>query len=149
MGYHVELAASPARPITWAELSRAARDVGWQVSEDDQDIVLTREGRLLTRLNFSDGEAWVKTPNDEVLEALIDLAARMGLRLRGEEGESYRSLTETYIHPDDRQAHAVANAPSPFLKQRQRRRLVWNIVRVVMLIVVALGFARKAFLDRS
>ncbi len=140
-GYHVELVASPPRKITWAELSDAARAPGWQVSDADQVICLMRDGRFL---NHADDGPWVKSPDDEVLSARIDLAHRMGLRARGDEWESDRSLTDCYSHPDDAKEHAKAMAPNPGQQRRAQRQGAWDLFRIVVLIPL---FAPEVHVD--
>ncbi len=142
MGYHLELAASPPRPILWGELSDAGRALGWTAHDREQEVRLERDGSLIARVVLSEGEAWIKTPDDAALAAFIDLAALMGLRARGDEWESYRSLTDWYVHPNDEpmRARAAASAATA-LQRRALRRKLWDWFRIVTLVLIAVSFA--------
>lgn len=55
-------------------------------------------------LLFYDGtELWTKNPSNIALKIMIEIAGALGneARVRGDEGETYRSVSKTYIHPDD------------------------------------------------
>jgi len=147
MGYHVELVASPSRPIGWAELALAGEALGWYADEKEQELRLEPEGKLVARVVLSDGEAWIKTPDDVALTAVIALAEKMGLRARGDEFESYRSLNEWYIHPDDEmlRARPPTLAASPSAQRLLRQRQMINFAKLAVLVVMFLGFAIKAW----
>ena len=50
-----------------------------------------------------EGEYYINTTDDKHIEKLIDIAEKLndGTRVRGDEGETYNSLEDVYIHPDD------------------------------------------------
>ena len=50
-----------------------------------------------------EGEYYINTTDDEHIEKLIAIANKLNdvTRVRGDEGETYLSLEEVYIHPDD------------------------------------------------
>ena len=50
-----------------------------------------------------EGEYYINTKDDKHIEKLIAIANKLndGTRVRGDEGETYLSLEEVYIHPDD------------------------------------------------
>lgn len=50
-----------------------------------------------------EGEYYINTTDDEHIEKLIAIANKLndGTRVRGDQGETYLSLEEVYIHPDD------------------------------------------------
>jgi len=50
-----------------------------------------------------EGEYYINTTDDEHIEKLIAIANKLndGTRVKGDEGETYLSLEEVYIHPDD------------------------------------------------
>ena len=49
------------------------------------------------------GEYYINTTDDKHIEKLIAIAKKLndGTRVRGDEGETYKSLEDVYIHPDD------------------------------------------------
>ena len=50
-----------------------------------------------------EGEYYINTTDDKHIEKLIAIANKLNdsTRVRGDEGETYLSLEEVYIHPDD------------------------------------------------
>lgn len=50
-----------------------------------------------------EGEYYINTTDDKHIEKLIAIAEKLndGTRVRGDEGETYNSLEDVYIHPDD------------------------------------------------
>jgi hypothetical protein len=133
MGYHVELVASSPRKIPWADVSDAARGLGWQVTDADKDIGLVRDARLQARLSHADDGPWVKSPDDGVLVALVELASLRSLHARGDEWESCRSITDWNIHPNDAKDHSKAAAPYPGPKRPAQRQRAWDMVRIAVL----------------
>lgn len=79
-----------------------------------------------------EGEYYINTTNDQHIERLIAIAEKLndGTRVRGDEGESYRSLTESYIHPDDE--HLV-NAPLPD-ELKPKSRLNYIIFGILLIL---------------
>ena len=52
-------------------------------------------------LYFTNGHLWAERFDPEQIGELIKVAKELNCRLRGDEGETYLSAKETYIHPDD------------------------------------------------
>lgn len=76
---------------------------------------------------YKDGEVWIKNPSPEHIALLIELAKRLGGRVRGDEYETYVSPTETIIHPDDKQLVIEAKEASVDMRARHKRRgLIMN-----------------------
>ncbi len=50
-----------------------------------------------------EGEYYINTTDDKHIERLIAIAEKLndGTRVRGDEGETYKSLEDVNIHPDD------------------------------------------------
>lgn len=50
-----------------------------------------------------EGKYYINTTDDKNVEKLIAIAEKLndGTRVRGDEGETYKSLEDVYIHPDD------------------------------------------------
>lgn len=84
-----------------------------------------------------EGEYYINTTNDQHIERLIAIAAKLndGTRVRGDEGESYRSLTESYIHPDDE--HLV-NAP--LLDELKPKNTLNYIIYAVLIVLGMIKF---------
>jgi hypothetical protein len=69
-------------------------------------------GRKRNR-GFSEGELWTSNPSMPLLEPMIELAGYLGARVRGDELETYRTVDDRYIHPDDRELAAQYPPPRP------------------------------------
>lgn len=56
------------------------------------------------------GELWVSNPSRQLLGMMIELARVLEARVRNDDFETYRTVFETYIHPDDAALAAQARA---------------------------------------
>jgi hypothetical protein len=105
MGYHLTILrthAGESVPITEDEFADAvARVASLQLDEDRQTARYVRSDELRSTITLTDGEAWTNTAEEDVLTVMLELAALLKARVRGDEGESYQSVSETYVHPDD------------------------------------------------
>ena len=95
---------------------------------------------------YQDGLVWIKNPEPEHVDALVDVAKILGGRVRGDEFETYISSNETFVHPDDlrliEQAKAISKATK---KSRNRRQLFINgsIFLIFGLLALLVGFLSK------
>lgn len=119
MGYHVELVASPPRPILRDALSQAGQALGWLVHDSKQGLRLERDGVAVTRVVLSDGAAW----------------------------EPCRSPTDGCIHPDDKAAHAQAALPSPEVEQMRKRERGRGLFRLRLLPIITADLGYKVRAD--
>lgn len=144
MGYHLRILRGTAEPdITQQEFAAAVRAIPSLVLDDDGcSARFIRDGSLRSTIFLSDGEAWTNTAEENVLEVMLLLAKPLKARVRGDNNESYQSVSETYVHPDDVEEVAAEKAE---YQRWKRRNLVWNILRFSLLaIVLALMFVRCA-----
>lgn len=137
MGYHVTILRTRGKvslPIAEDDIERAATMLpGWRY--DRAERTLHREGEL--QLWFQDGELWTKNPDETALERMIALANALDARVRGDEGETYRSPDDAYAHPDDEDDRRAAAAASDQWARRERRRWIWRGIVVALLAVAA------------
>jgi len=114
MGYHVTIlrTISGSRvPITAAEVERAAASMaGWEFDAEHQEASFFRNGREVVTVWLDDGELWTKTPANEAVSAMIQFAALLNARVRGDEFETYRTAHDAFVHPDDASEKAAADA---------------------------------------
>lgn len=119
-------------PIQWHEINDAAVDViGLAVSVDESNTLRVTTSDSGMRgdclLYFEDGEIWTKTPTEEVLAVMIALAGKLNARVRGEEFESYRTPSDTYVHPDDSLASKARLEESrKIIKNTRKRQIIIN-----------------------
>lgn len=139
MGYHVELVRNGRLKVAWEELAVvAASRAGWGVDHIKRQIEIVNHGEPRGLLIWDVEAPWLKSP-DDVLVALIDLAANLDARVRGDELESCRSAEDGYIDPDDTAAHAAATyASQDFLARHKRNKLLWDGFRFLVLAFLAI-----------
>ena len=80
---------------------------------------------------------WTKNPDDGALERMIALAGVLGARVRGDEGETYRSPDDAYAHPDDEDDRRAAAAVSDQSARRERRTWIFRGIVVALLAIAA------------
>ena len=115
-----------------------------RVNVDEGTAEYFADGIRRATLVWNDGEIWTKVPEADVIAVMLRLAEPLKARVRGDEFETYRSPTETYIHPDDKEAAENAEAlRQASLTKHKRFELAWNIVRVALLAIIALSLIRK------
>jgi hypothetical protein len=137
MGYHVTILRTRGKaslPITEDEIERAAAALpGGRY--DRATHTLHADGGM--QLWWQDGQLWTKNPDDDGLDHMIALAAALGARVRGDEGETYRSLGDAYTHPDDEDDQRAAAASSDRWRRRARRTWIVRGIIVALLVIVA------------
>ena len=137
MGYHVTILRTQGKtslPITEDEIERAAATLpGGRY--DRAERTLRADGGM--QLWHQDGELWTKNPDVAGLERMIALADALGARVRGDEGETYRSQGDSYIHPDDEDAHRATAASSDRRRRRERRTWIVRGIVVALLVILA------------
>ena len=84
-----------------------------------------------------EGEYYINTTDDEHIEKLIAIANKLndGTRVRGDEGETYLSLEEVYIHPDDIQVTHLSSLDR--FKRWVRRNtcpIIWGGISISLLM---------------
>jgi hypothetical protein len=153
MGYHITIMRAQSNPILIEEVARAIGRMAGRLAFDSDaqpDPQVYEPGKDLESeiMLFEDGELWAKTPSSEFLALMIELAGLLGARVRGDELETYRTVEQTYSHPDDRELIAEAEAMSQRMLRQQRRR-DW-IARIATVSVLALlGLMYSAFAQAS
>jgi hypothetical protein len=154
MGYHVRIlrtAAGKLRPITGDEVRQAAGKMAGRLAPlphkqalwlhqpalgEESEIVVFDDG---------DGELWAANPSERLLSLMIELARHLKARVRGDEYETYRSLDDTYVHPDDQALRAAAFPPAcsaamgaPFVREMGGRLAVAAGIALVTVTLVHL-----------
>lgn len=145
MGYHVSILRTGVQDKTIRSeeiVSIVAGQFGFELERTNAGTI-TQALRKVSDdevLFFYDGtELWTKNPTAPVLRIMIEIASTLGngARVRGDEGETYESVTKTYIHPDDAN---VIKAPKFYWKDV----LSWSVPVLASLIFVY-GFGKLLF----
>lgn len=146
MGYHLTILR--ARPIQVEELVQAIEGMSGRLRFDgaaqpDPLVYAPARDEHSEIMLFDDGELWAKNPSEHFLRLMIELAGLLGARVRGDELETYRSVEETYHHPDDREQIEQAAQLSREMARRQRRRdWISRIAPMALAALIAWIYAR-------
>ena len=84
-----------------------------------------------------EGEYYINTTDDKHIEKLLAIANKLndGTRVRGDEGETYLSLEEVYIHSDDIQVTHLSSLDR--FKRWVRRNtcpIIWGCISISLLM---------------
>lgn len=144
MGYHLTIlrtASGQISPISLHEFTTAATSVdGLMLDESGETVRLICNGVLRATIVFDDGTIRTNIADDDVLRIMLELARKLDARVRGDEGETYRSPSESYLHPDDAAEFDIEQSAR---RIRMCRRKIWNGFRIIVLFgVVGLAVAR-------
>lgn len=83
---------------------------------------------------FLNDEYFINTTNDAHIEKLIELANSLndGTRVVGDEGETYKSLSEVYYHPDD---PPYIEYKPPTLLDKIKSNLIWFFGVIIFVVL--------------
>lgn len=89
-----------------------------------------------------EGEYYINTTDDKHIEKLIAIAEKLndGTRVRGDEGETYKSLEDVYIHPDDEYLFKNTTKEKGFYFLRNPSIKIGIIIGVVICLIQILFF---------
>lgn len=155
MGYHLRILRTKAGqefPIRRDEVELLARNIGGKIEpsilkDAELDFVLPLEqGTGSFRLVLQRGQLWTKNPEEAELAAMIDVASRLNARVRGDELETYRSASDTYIHPDDKdEANQSEIESKQTIKRTRSTRLIFLVIQIIAFLLL-LGGLLTAYL---
>ena len=147
MGYHVTIIrAAPIKRDEVIALASASRE--WKYDSEQDALVFRHDNTEAIALWFSYGEIWTKNPSEETITKMISIADKLKARVRGDEMETYRSATETYIHPEDAREKASADAEAEASAWRFRlRQWLFNAALMGTFLLVILFLKWVGFLD--
>ena len=115
MAYHVSLVNTDKKDISYKLIMNKEKFREFLFREFNMKEELNENGVLEFYYDKDDpsftifytegieGEYYINTTDDKHIEKLIAIAKKLndGTRVRGDEGETYKSLEDVYIHPDD------------------------------------------------
>ena len=149
MGYHVRILRrldGKKAPITSSEiesLTSASANLRIEPSQspaEELNLVISKNGDDISWLPLQQGELWTKNPDRDVLEAMIGIAKLLDARARGDEFETYRSVTDTYFDPADIEERKKAELESarllrPFMREQSMIRIFVILFFVILGII--------------
>lgn len=89
-----------------------------------------------------EGEYYINTTDDKHIEKLIAIAEKLNddTRVRGDEGETYKSLEDVYIHPNDEYLFKNTTNEKGFYFLRNPSIKIGIIIGVVICLIQILFF---------
>lgn len=159
MGYHVAITTEKHGsesniPLDdWLSYVRASSDFEFETpTGSDQASEFTRSihaarwsGADDAWLGWSHGEIWTKNPPEALIRHMIAIAPKFNARVRGDEGEFYRTADEVYYEEEGREV--------PWQEHEQRRmadiarhktkRIYWNCVQMAMILTALYLLIRR------
>lgn len=143
MGYDVHIlrtVSGTSQPISRNEVDRALREMNGRLAvlpgSDGTQLYMPALGDEREVIVCEDEELWAKNPGEPLVEAMIELARHLGARVRNDDFETLRSLTDSYLHPDDRAERDAAVAAAGRGRRLPRGRKVATGVKLLFLGVV-------------
>lgn len=142
MGYHLSILRTNGKqniPIDQMEIeSLPGAFPEWQFDTKQIALVSVDDRDDAPALWFTDGQLWTTNPSDETIASMITLANKLGARVRGDEFETYRTVNETYVHPDDMETLGELQSESKSLaKSSKLRSLLFRVLAALAGILVA------------
>jgi hypothetical protein len=158
MGYHVSIirtTSGSGNPITIQEIiDLADKSPGFRVENQSSPsgscalLVYSRHGLDVCGLQLDEraGVLWTKDPEGDALEVMLNVAAALGGRVRGDGNETYRTASDTYFHPDDQADREAAKAEDArSLRTWRGRRAVWRWVQMFAALTLVIGLVMTFF----
>lgn len=149
MSYHVSIVRTGTGQagIRPEEIVRVfEKELGFNVQRDPTGAIEQIDGHVngVDLLLFFDGSRlWTKNPDEAALGSMIEIAARLGegARVRGDEGETYETVSKTYSHPDDRELLD----PTPRFYLKDLSSFIFPVVAGLLLLYAIVKLAVKHF----
>ena len=119
MSYHVNFVRTRGAltvPIELAEAKKVLAEAGWNFQDAEGCFVLPEPEGNNSTFWFKSGQLWAASPSEQELQRMLDVAPALEARIRGDEFETYRTINDWFVHPDDGAAVAQANELGKFRK---------------------------------
>lgn len=150
MGYHISVlrtANGRREPITRTEIEGyvSSSDVLFFRNLDSNICTIGIKGFGEAKsLIWQDGEIWTSDPDKHVLSLMLGMAGDLNARVRGDELETYKTISDTYVHSDDLVEYKKRKSFRRALKYNFLfKRMAMRIAVVAAFIFVALVVAES------
>jgi hypothetical protein len=163
MGYHLTITRerkgieSPIPLDDWLAHVRNSPELEFETPEGDDPTsrflrsvhAAAWNGRDDAWLGWSNGEIWTKNPPEELISYMIEFAPTFDARVRGDEGEYYRSSSEDYYYEEEGrevsraeyEQRAAKRARNPWLRIKRFLGGIWlSAIIIGILLLLRLIF---------
>lgn len=149
MAYHVSLINTESKNQSIKLIRNRDKFRDFLVKEFNMVEEFDKEGNLQLYYDKNDpeftifytegieGEYYINTTEDKYIERLISIARKLndGTRVRGDEGETYKTLQDVYIHPDDVEVKNLSFRERVKCWIRDNMCLIiWGIISLIVLL---------------
>jgi|GEM_PF-2384380 len=153
MGYHVQILRKNNgnhRPILRSEIEALASKMpnlsikSPDLKSAELTLVVSNDTEEIARLTLQHGELWTKNPDEKELQVMLEIADKLGggARVRGDNFETYKSLTEYYIDQNDvKEKEDAERLGLELIKNTHRTSFYFKYGIILFFILLAfLGF---------
>lgn len=154
MAYHVSLVNTDKKDISSKLIMNKEKFREFLFKEFNMNEEINKNGTLEFYYDKDDpsftifytggieGEYYINTTDDKHIEKLIAIAEKLndGTRVRGDEGETYKSLEDVYIHPNDEYLFKNTTKEKGFYFLRNPSIKIGIIIGVVICLIQILFF---------
>ena len=154
MAYHVSLVNTDKKDISSKPIMNKEKFREFLFKEFNMKEEINKNGTLEFYYDKDDpsftifytggieGEYYINTTDDKHIEKLIAIAEKLndGTRVRGDEGETYKSLEDVYIHPNDEYLFKNTTKEKGFYFLRNPSIKIGIIIGVVICLIQILFF---------
>ncbi len=154
MAYHVSLVNTDKKDISSKLIMNKEKFREFLFKEFNMKEEINKNGTLEFYYDKNDpsftifytggieGEYYINTTDDKHIEKLIAIAEKLndGTRVRGDEGETYKSLEDVYIHPNDEYLFKNTTKEKGFYFLRNPSIKIGIIIGVVICLIQILFF---------
>ena len=154
MAYHVSLVNTDKKDISSKLIMNKEKFREFLFKEFNMKEEINKNGTLefyydKDDLSFTifytegiEGEYYINTTDDKHIEKLIAIAEKLNddTRVRGDEGETYKSLEDVYIHPNDEYLFKNTTNEKGFYFLRNPSIKIGIIIGVVICLIQILFF---------
>ena len=149
MAYHVSLVNTDKKDISSKLIMNKEKFRAFLFKEFNMKEEINKNGTLEFYYDKDDpsftifytegieGEYYINTTDDKHIEKLIAIAKKLndGTRVRGDEGETYKSLEDVYIHPDDVLLNNITFMDRIKIRVKANICLImWGIISLVIIL---------------
>lgn len=144
MGYHISIVRKSGRKIKpiakeeWEQLVASSPDLSFEQTEDGiKAVAWKRNDEIKGWLDWCDGEIWTNTPENDLVQKMIEIAEKLNARVRGDEGEYYRSTDKTYYDPVEKEEREKDDEYTRKIIRETRRKnmLIRGIVFIIFMLL--------------
>lgn len=138
MGYHLNLIKNDGKSFVLNDIKTALQNnTDFELQEKDKvvKIVSKKEENDLVAF-YHNGMIWSEKYTVELIIFLLKLSSILDARVRGDEFETYKTSTKTFIHPEDIELIKKANEINQKVYQRGKYKSFLVYVLIMLAFVV-------------